>query len=154
MLRERFGDWAPPVREVLAAVTDDETGFFPHYRHRVPRTWGSGRITVIGDAAHSMPPTRAQGANQALEDAWALAAALSNAADAERRHRHSGALRAFERARSRKASVVSRQAGSEDYNRYGASCPASSPARWPPATTPAGSARSAATCARPRHPVQ
>jgi FAD-dependent urate hydroxylase len=30
------------------------------------------------------------------------------------------ALRAFERARSRKASVVSRQAGSEDYNRYGA----------------------------------
>jgi FAD-dependent urate hydroxylase len=29
---------------------------------------------VIGDAAHSMPPTRAQGANQALEDAWAMAA--------------------------------------------------------------------------------
>jgi 2-polyprenyl-6-methoxyphenol hydroxylase-like FAD-dependent oxidoreductase len=60
MLRQRFGDWAPPVSEVLAAVTDNETGFFPHYRHRVPRTWGSGRITVIGDAAHSMPPTRAQ----------------------------------------------------------------------------------------------
>jgi len=117
MLRERFGDWAPPVRDVLRAVTDDETGFFPHYRHRVPRTWGSGRITVIGDAAHSMPPTRAQGANQALEDAWALAAALRNAraeTDTET------ALRAFERARSRKASVVSRQAGSEDYNRYGA----------------------------------
>jgi FAD-dependent urate hydroxylase len=51
MLRERFGDCAPPVREVLAAVTDDETGFFPHYRHRVPRTWGRGRVTVIGDAA-------------------------------------------------------------------------------------------------------
>jgi FAD-dependent urate hydroxylase len=117
MLRERFGDWAPPVRDVLRAVTDDETGFFPHYRHRVPRTWGSGRMTVIGDAAHSMPPTRAQGANQALEDAWALAAALRNAkaeTDTET------ALRAFERARSRKAAVVSRQAGSEDYNRYGA----------------------------------
>lgn len=115
MLRERFGDWAPPVREVLAAVTDEETGFFPHYRHRVPRTWGSGRATVIGDAAHSMPPTRAQGANQALEDAWALAAALRNeTADTE------AALRAFERARSRKVSVVARQAGTEDYNKYGA----------------------------------
>jgi FAD-dependent urate hydroxylase len=118
MLRERFGDWAPPVREVLAAVTDDETGFFAHCRHRVPRTWGSGRVTVIGDAAHSMPPTRAQGANQALEDAWALAAALRDAAttgtDTET------ALRAFERTRSAKVSVVSRQAGSEDYNRYGA----------------------------------
>jgi FAD-dependent urate hydroxylase len=115
MLREHFGEWASPVRDVLAAVTDEETGFFPHYRHRVPRTWGSGPVTVIGDAAHSMPPTRAQGANQALEDAWALAAALRrNSASTE------AALRAFERARSRKASVVSRQAGSEDYNRYGA----------------------------------
>ena len=118
MLRERFCDWAPPVREVLAAVTDDETGFFPHYRHRVPGTWGSGLVTVIGDAAHSMPPTRAQGANQALEDAWALAAALRNAAGAGTATE--AALRAFERARSGKVSVVSRQAGSEDYNRYGA----------------------------------
>ena len=118
MLRERFGDWAPPVREVLAAVTDDEAGFFPHCRHRVPRTWGSGCVTVIGDAAHSMPPTRAQGANQALEDAWALAAALRNAAAAGTATET--ALRSFERARSGKASVVSRQAGSEDYNRYGA----------------------------------
>jgi FAD-dependent urate hydroxylase len=130
MLRERFGDWAPPVRDVLAAVTDDETGFFPHYKHRVPRTWGSGRVTVIGDAAHSMPPTRAQGANQALEDAWALAAAFRNAegnaatnAASVRPGHHSdteATLRAFERSRSRKASVVSRQAGTEDYNRYGA----------------------------------
>jgi FAD-dependent urate hydroxylase len=123
MLRERFGDWAPPVREVLVAVTDDETGFFPHYRHRVPRTWGSGRVTVIGDAAHSMPPTRAQGANQALEDAWALAAALRGdvtAGTATAGTATETALRSFERARSAKASVVSRQAGSEDYNRYGA----------------------------------
>jgi FAD-dependent urate hydroxylase len=127
MLRERFGDWAPPVRAVLDAVTDDETGFFPHYRHRVPRAWGSGPITVIGDAAHSMPPTRAQGANQALEDAWALAAALRTAASgtaastqASRQPDTEATLRAFERSRSRKASVVSRQAGTEDYNRYGA----------------------------------
>jgi FAD-dependent urate hydroxylase len=117
MIREQFGHWAPPVPDVLAAVTDEETGFFPHYRHRVPRTWGSGRITVIGDAAHSMPPTRAQGANQALEDAWALAAALRNVARAETTTE--AALRAFERTRSRKASVVSRQAGTEDYNKYG-----------------------------------
>ncbi len=122
MLRERFGDWAPPVRAVLDAVTDDETGFFPHVRHRVPRRWGSGPITVIGDAAHSMPPTRAQGANQALEDAWALAAALRTAASAQvgRQPDTEATLRAFERSRSRKAAIVSRQAGTEDYNRYGA----------------------------------
>jgi FAD-dependent urate hydroxylase len=65
-----------------------------------------------------MPPTRAQGANQALEDAWALAAALRDAAKTGTATET--ALRAFERSRSRKASVVARQAGSEDYNRYGA----------------------------------
>jgi FAD-dependent urate hydroxylase len=118
MIRERFGDWAQPIPDVLKSVTDEETGFFPHYRHRVPRTWGSGRITVIGDAAHSMPPTRAQGANQALEDAWALASALRAAASAKTTAEE--ALRAAERSRSSKVSVVSRQAGSEDYNKYGA----------------------------------
>ena len=65
-----------------------------------------------------MPSTRAQGANQALEDARALAAALRDAAKAEAGLE--AALRAFERTRSRRASVVSSQAGSEDYNRYGA----------------------------------
>lgn len=146
LLRQQFGDWAAPVRAVLDAVTDEETGFFPHYRHRVPRTWGRGPVTVIGDAAHSMPPTRAQGANQALEDAWALAAALRHVASrdasrdadgaasrdadsvpswdadgaASRKAAAEAALRAFERSRSKKAGLVSRQAGSEDYNRYGA----------------------------------
>ena len=112
-LRDRFGDWGAPVRNVLDVITDAETGFFPHYRHPVPASWGTGRITVIGDAAHSMPPTRAQGANQALEDAWAMARALRGAGDVP------GALRSFERARSPKASLVARHSGSEDYNRYG-----------------------------------
>jgi FAD-dependent urate hydroxylase len=112
-LREHFGGWAAPVRDVLAAITDDEAGFFPHYRHAVPRVWGAGPITVIGDAAHSMPPTRAQGANQALEDAWATVDALRTAADVP------AALRTFERARTATVSRVARQAGSEDYNRYG-----------------------------------
>jgi 2-polyprenyl-6-methoxyphenol hydroxylase-like FAD-dependent oxidoreductase len=139
-LREGFGGWAGPVREVLAAVSDADAGFFPHYRHAVPATWGSGRITVIGDAAHSMPPTRAQGANQALEDAWAMAEALRGVAGGGVAGRGvagrgvagggvagrnlgggdvAGALRSFERARSRKASLVARHSGSEDYNRYG-----------------------------------
>jgi FAD-dependent urate hydroxylase len=112
-LRERFGGWAAPIPQVLAAISDADTGFFPHYRHHVPQAWGTGPITVIGDAAHSFPPTRAQGANQALEDAWAMAGALRTATDIP------AALRAFERARSPKASLVARQAGREDYNRYG-----------------------------------
>lgn len=112
VLRERFGNWAAPVRDVLAAVSDDDVGFFPHYKHRVPRIWGAGPVTLIGDAAHSMPPTRAQGANQALEDAWALTIALRHADDV------SSGLRSYERARSPKASFVARSAGKEDINSY------------------------------------
>jgi hypothetical protein len=50
------------------------------------------------------------------------AAALRNAAEAKAGDQPDteATLRAFERSRSRKASVVSRQAGTEDYNRYGA----------------------------------
>jgi FAD-dependent urate hydroxylase len=111
-LRQRFGHWASPVGEVLAALGDADVEFFAHHRHGVPRRWGTGRATVAGDAAHTMPPTRAQGANQALEDAWVLAGRLRTTADVP------VALRQYERARSRRAALVARHAGSEDINRY------------------------------------
>ena len=111
-LRDRFGGWASPVPDVLAALSDADAGFFPHYRHAVPRTWGTGRITLAGDAAHSMPPTRAQGANQALEDAWVLARVLRAAGDVP------SVLRAYECARSPRASLVARHAATEDTNEY------------------------------------
>jgi 2-polyprenyl-6-methoxyphenol hydroxylase-like FAD-dependent oxidoreductase len=41
-------------------------------QHIVPAPWNRGRVVVIGDAAHSCPPTIAQGAAQALEDAFVL----------------------------------------------------------------------------------
>lgn len=45
--------------------------------------WSSaaGRVTLLGDAAHALHPTPGQGANQAFEDAAALAEALCDAAD-------------------------------------------------------------------------
>jgi 2-polyprenyl-6-methoxyphenol hydroxylase-like FAD-dependent oxidoreductase len=44
--------------------------------HILDRPWNRGRTVVIGDAAHCCPPTLAQGAAQALEDAAVLAELL------------------------------------------------------------------------------
>jgi FAD-dependent urate hydroxylase len=70
--------------------------------------WSKGRATVLGDAAHTMPPTVAQGGNQALEDAWALARALRRQPGDLAR-----ALSEYERSRSRRAAFAARMAGSE-----------------------------------------
>jgi 2-polyprenyl-6-methoxyphenol hydroxylase-like FAD-dependent oxidoreductase len=44
--------------------------------HMLPAPWNRGRVVLIGDAAHSCPPTLAQGGAQALEDATVLAELL------------------------------------------------------------------------------
>jgi 2-polyprenyl-6-methoxyphenol hydroxylase-like FAD-dependent oxidoreductase len=101
MLRERFGTWRQPVPEILASVS--ATQLFPHSRHEVPKVWGGARSTLVGDAAHVMPPALAQGANQSLEDAWFLARALSD-------DEVTASLRRYESARRRRVAIVSRLA--------------------------------------------
>ena len=51
-------------------------------RDPLPR-WGSGRVTLLGDAAHSMYPVGANGASQAVIDARVLARALALAPTAQ-----------------------------------------------------------------------
>jgi len=55
---------------------DLEAGAHANYtwftKHIVDAPWNRGRAVIIGDAAHSCPPTIAQGAAQGLEDALVL----------------------------------------------------------------------------------
>ncbi|MDY0911172.1 FAD-dependent monooxygenase [Microbacterium sp. CFBP9034] len=55
---------------------DLEKGAHANYtwftKHIVEGAWNRGRVVIIGDAAHSCPPTIAQGAAQGLEDAVVL----------------------------------------------------------------------------------
>ena len=138
MLKEHFGHWASPVTEVLAAADDSQIEFFPHRRQKVTRGWSKGRVVLLGDAAHTMPPTVAQGANQALEDAWALARGLRTTGDLK------AGLAEYERSRIKGARLTARVAGSRLINKYrsrtstrrGRRCLL--PTRWSAASTRGG----------------
>jgi len=69
-----FAGWAPRIATLIErAPVLHRWALFD--RAPLPR-WHTGRVALMGDAAHPMLPSMAQGAVQALEDAWVLAAAL------------------------------------------------------------------------------
>lgn len=68
----------PTLAGPLQTVTAwDHVGFMPCLRVRAERWTGDG-IALIGDAAHAMNPHVAQGRNQAVEDAVALAEVIQD----------------------------------------------------------------------------
>jgi 2-polyprenyl-6-methoxyphenol hydroxylase-like FAD-dependent oxidoreductase len=48
---------------------------------KIQPAWSVGRVVLVGDAAHGMPPFMAQGANQGLEDALAVATLIAKIAE-------------------------------------------------------------------------
>jgi salicylate hydroxylase len=70
-----FAGWDSTVRRIVAAVT--RAGRWALYGREPLRCWSTERVTLLGDAAHPMLPHHGQGANQAIEDAFALAICLA-----------------------------------------------------------------------------
>ena len=73
-LRAAFKGFHADVQRVLAACPAVHKWAIAD-RDPMPR-WSEGRIMLMGDAAHPMTPTMAQGAAQALEDAMVMARCL------------------------------------------------------------------------------
>jgi 2-polyprenyl-6-methoxyphenol hydroxylase-like FAD-dependent oxidoreductase len=68
--RDRFAGWAPWVRDLLAATPADRLIRNDVYHlPQGPPAYVTGRVVLIGDAAHACLPTVGQGAAMALEDA-------------------------------------------------------------------------------------
>lgn len=68
----------------------------------MPLPWSKGRVVLVGDAAHGMPPFIAQGANQGLEDALVIAtllAKISSQQDWDNTQAIESALENYERLR-------------------------------------------------------
>jgi 2-polyprenyl-6-methoxyphenol hydroxylase-like FAD-dependent oxidoreductase len=96
-----FGDWHDPVPAMIE--TTDTINRSDIYDLDRRSSWGRGRATLLGDAAHPMAPALGQGACQAIEDAVILARFLgSGDSDVD-------ALRAYEQRRiARTAPIVKR----------------------------------------------
>lgn len=67
-----------PWDEIRATLTDPARVNYTWFQtHVLAEPWNRGRVVLIGDAAHTCPPTLAQGGAQALEDAVVLAGLLT-----------------------------------------------------------------------------
>lgn len=72
-------NWISPIPEILQMTPANAILQTDIFDRQPCRTWGSGPVTLLGDAAHPATPNLGQGACQALEDAVVLAACLSAA---------------------------------------------------------------------------
>jgi 2-polyprenyl-6-methoxyphenol hydroxylase-like FAD-dependent oxidoreductase len=103
-LLDRFSadEWHASARDLL--IASERWQKWALFACPALTTWGNGRITLLGDAAHPMLPYLAQGAAMAVEDAFVLAACLDRNPDVP------AALRAYEASRLPRTARVQRDA--------------------------------------------
>ncbi|KAH9951129.1 salicylate hydroxylase [Amylocystis lapponica] len=76
LLRD-FQHWEPEVQALLQCVAHPSR--WAIHTSAPLRTFVSGRVALVGDAAHAMMPYQGAGAGQAVEDAYLLAQVLGHA---------------------------------------------------------------------------
>jgi salicylate hydroxylase len=80
-LARDFAGWPEPVQALVEAVP--EAWRWALFDRPPLERWSKGRASLLGDAAHPMLPSFAQGASMAVEDGAALARRLGTGADVE-----------------------------------------------------------------------
>lgn len=103
-LLARFPRWAKNALDLLEAAQDWRG--WSLYGMSPLRRWSNGKLALIGDAAHPVPPHLAQGAALAIEDAATLAACIGADGD-----NAAAAFRRYQRLRQRRVGRVQLQSG-------------------------------------------
>lgn len=76
--KKEFADWSEDWQELF---TNDDVHFTPRPQYYFPfnQIWETQEnLTMIGDAAHRMPPFAGEGANVAMQDSFELAEVLTS----------------------------------------------------------------------------
>jgi 5-methylphenazine-1-carboxylate 1-monooxygenase len=98
---KHFEDWRFDWLDIPALIRGSEAVYeYPLVDQDPLPRWSFGRVTLLGDAAHPMYPIGSNGASQAILDAAALAAALTENSDPVR------ALQAYEAVRLERTSKL------------------------------------------------
>jgi 2-polyprenyl-6-methoxyphenol hydroxylase-like FAD-dependent oxidoreductase len=100
-VRELAAAYHGPWDDIREELTDPSVVNYTHFEtHLIEGAWNRGRVVLIGDAAHSCPPTIAQGGAQAFEDAAVLAELLVSHDTVDQSLWEEFAARRFERAKA------------------------------------------------------
>ncbi|MCA9774192.1 MAG: FAD-dependent monooxygenase [Myxococcales bacterium] len=103
-LTSALGGWPAPVARILAATAPALTWRSNLWTLPPLKTWVRGRVALLGEAAHPMPPNLGLNVGQVLEDAVVLGQQLAEASGVE-----DGFAR-YNEARVKRAHWVSEQA--------------------------------------------
>ncbi len=76
---EAWTRWFPHLRDLIARIGSE--GRYDRFEYIKLRRWSSGRVVVLGDAAHALPPNIGQGAGCAMMNALALSVFLDRYPD-------------------------------------------------------------------------
>ncbi|KAL7941982.1 monooxygenase [Trichoderma barbatum] len=76
-LREGSADYPPIVANAVAEIPLKGINLWPFYLVPKLDTWAKGRVVILGDAAHAIPPTAGQGVNQAFEDVYTFSGVVA-----------------------------------------------------------------------------
>jgi 2-polyprenyl-6-methoxyphenol hydroxylase-like FAD-dependent oxidoreductase len=109
--RRLFDGYPEPVPSLLGGLRSPDDLWFSPFEEVAPPTWVTGRVVLIGDAAHASAPNMAEGASMALEDALVLTECLSG-------DDVPASLRAFAERRVERVAWVQRMTRRRDRLRY------------------------------------
>ncbi|KAL6981616.1 zeaxanthin epoxidase [Sarracenia purpurea var. burkii] len=109
-LLELFGSWCSEVVTLISETPEDMILQRDIYDRDMIYSWGTGRVTLLGDAAHPMQPNLGQGGCMAIEDCYQLILELDKVAENGSEYCLSNeifsALKRYEKKRMFRVSVV------------------------------------------------